>query len=66
MRHVTGPVVERAGPGQHVADTGGGGGWGVEALANLDALPAKGETLVVGAPNVRGGTGGPTRVFALV
>jgi len=44
----------------------GSGRWGVEALANLDALPAKGATLVLGAPKVRGGTGGPTRVYALV
>ena len=44
----------------------GAGRWGVEALANLDALPAKGATLVLGAPKVRGGTGGPTRVYALI
>lgn len=44
----------------------GSGRWGVEALANLDALPVKGATLVLGAPKVRGGTGGPTRVFALI
>jgi kynurenine formamidase len=44
----------------------GGGRWGVEALANLDALPAKGATLVLGAPKVRGGTGGPARVYALI
>jgi kynurenine formamidase len=42
------------------------GRWGVEALANLDSLPAKGATLVLGAPKVTGGTGGPTRVFALI
>ncbi len=40
--------------------------WGIEAIANLDKLPAKGATLVVGAPKHRGGTGGPARVFALV
>ncbi|RVI72186.1 cyclase family protein, partial [Sinorhizobium meliloti] len=34
--------------------------------ANLDKLPAKGGTLVLGAPKHRGGTGGPARVFALV
>jgi len=40
--------------------------WGIENLANLDAVPAKGATLVVGAPKHRGGTGGPSRVFAMV
>ena len=40
--------------------------WGVEAIANLDALPASGATLIVGAPKHRGGTGGPARVMALV
>lgn len=42
------------------------GHWGLEAAANLDQLPAKGATLIVGAPKVRGGTGGPSRVIALV
>ncbi|MCD2181816.1 cyclase family protein [Rhizobium sp. GN54] len=42
------------------------GRWGLEAIANLDSLPATGATLVVGAPKVRGGTGGPSRVIALV
>jgi kynurenine formamidase len=40
------------------------GRWGLEAVANLGQLPAKGATLVVGAPKVRGATGGPCRVFA--
>ncbi|MBK0400996.1 cyclase family protein [Limibaculum sp. M0105] len=40
--------------------------WGIECLANLERLPAKGATLFVGAPKVRGGTGGPARVLALV
>lgn len=44
----------------------GSGHWGLEAAANLDQLPAKGATLIVGAPKVRGGTGGPSRVLALV
>jgi kynurenine formamidase len=38
--------------------------WGVEAVANLDALPAKGAILVLGGPKVQGG--GPSRVIALV
>jgi len=42
------------------------GKWGVECIANLSALPAKGATLVVGAPKNRGGTGGPSRVFAMI
>ncbi|KQT47481.1 cyclase [Aureimonas sp. Leaf454] len=41
------------------------GRWGLECVAGLDALPAKGATIVVGAPKHRGGTGGPSRVFAL-
>jgi kynurenine formamidase len=41
------------------------GRWGLECVANLGAMPAKGATLIVGAPKVRGGTGGPSRVLAL-
>jgi len=40
--------------------------WGLECIANLGALPATGATLVVGAPKLRGGTGGPARVFAMI
>ncbi len=39
--------------------------WGIECLANLDKVPAKGATLVVGSPKHRGGTGGPSRIFAM-
>ncbi|ODT06129.1 MAG: cyclase [Mesorhizobium sp. SCN 65-20] len=42
------------------------GRYGIEGVANLDKLPAKGATIVVGAPKIRGATGGPARVFALV
>lgn len=42
------------------------GRWGLECVANLGSLPAKGATLFVGAPKVRGGTGGPSRVIAVV
>lgn len=42
------------------------GRYGIEGVANLEKLPAKGATIIVGAPKVRGGTGGPARVFALV
>lgn len=41
------------------------GRWGLECVANLAALPAAGATLIVGAPKFQGGTGGPSRVFAL-
>ena len=44
----------------------GSGRWGVECLANLGSLPAKGAILVLGGPKVKGGTGGPSRVLALV
>ncbi len=42
------------------------GRWGLENIANLDKVPAKGATLVVGAPKHRGGSGGPARVIAMV
>jgi kynurenine formamidase len=42
------------------------GRWGLEAVANLGRLPEKGTMLVVGAQKIRGGTGGPCRVFAFV
>lgn len=41
-----------------------GGRYGIENVANLDLLPAKGATIFVGAPKHRGGTGGPARVMA--
>jgi kynurenine formamidase len=44
----------------------GRGKWALEALRNLDALPAVGATIFVGAPRVEGATGGPARVIALV
>jgi kynurenine formamidase len=40
--------------------------WGLEAVANLAALPATGATLVVGGPKIKGATGGPSRVLALL
>ncbi|NQV22343.1 MAG: cyclase family protein [Rhodospirillales bacterium] len=42
------------------------GRWGLECIANLDQVPARGATLVVGAPKIKGATGGPSRLFALV
>ncbi|RWP81100.1 MAG: cyclase family protein [Mesorhizobium sp.] len=44
----------------------GSGRWGVECLANLDAIPEVGARLFLGIPKVRGATGGPTRVIALL
>ena len=41
------------------------GRWGLECVANLGAMPSTGATLIVGAPKVRGGTGGPSRVLAM-
>jgi kynurenine formamidase len=40
--------------------------WGLENGAGLGLLPAKGSTIVVGAPKIVGCTGGPSRVFALL
>jgi kynurenine formamidase len=42
------------------------GRYGIEGIANLENVPAKGATIVVGAPKIRGGTGGPARIFAMV
>jgi kynurenine formamidase len=42
------------------------GRWGIECLAGLDRVPASGATLIVGAPKHRGGSGGPSRIMALV
>jgi kynurenine formamidase len=35
-------------------------------VANLDALPPRGATLIVGGPKIAGATGGPSRLIALV
>lgn len=42
------------------------GRYGIENLAGLEAMPAAGATLVVGAPKHRGGSGGPARIFGMV
>ena len=42
------------------------GRYGIECVAGLDAVPAAGATLIVGAPKHRRGTGGPARIFAMV
>ncbi len=42
------------------------GRWGIEAIANLGQVPAKGATVIVGSPKIENATGGPTRILALV
>ncbi|MFP4044955.1 MAG: cyclase family protein [Rhodosalinus sp.] len=42
------------------------GRYGIECLAGLDRMPETGATLMVGAPKVRDGTGGPARIMGLV
>jgi kynurenine formamidase len=42
------------------------GRWGLENVANLDRVPAKGATLVVGVAKVKDATGGPARLVALI
>ena len=41
-----------------------GGKWGIECLAKLETIPEAGAIAVVGAPLVKGASGGPCRVFA--
>jgi kynurenine formamidase/glyoxylase-like metal-dependent hydrolase (beta-lactamase superfamily II) len=43
----------------------GAGKWVVEAVANLKKIPPKGAYLFVGAPKIRGGTGGIARLLAV-
>ena len=38
----------------------------LEYVANLDAIPPNGTTIVLGAPKIRNGTGGHTRIFAFL
>jgi kynurenine formamidase len=42
------------------------GRYGIENLANLERLPPTGAMAIVGAPALAGGSGGPTRVLALL
>jgi kynurenine formamidase len=41
------------------------GKWAVEVVANLREVPATGATVFVGAPKVKGATGGPVRLLAI-
>ena len=43
-----------------------GGRYGIENLANLEKLPPEGAMLFVGAPALKGGSGGPARILALL
>ncbi|MCS6774570.1 MAG: cyclase family protein [Anaerolineae bacterium] len=40
--------------------------WGMECVANLGKVPARGATVIVGSPKIVGATGGPSRVIALI
>ncbi len=42
------------------------GRYGIENLANLERVPLSGAVAIVGAPALAGGSGGPTRVLALL
>lgn len=42
------------------------GRWGIECIAGLDDIPPAGATIVVGAPKIADGTGGLSRIMALV
>jgi len=44
----------------------GAGKYGVELIANLNAVPPSGATIVVGGPKHEGASGGPCRVYALL
>ena len=65
LPYATFPLI---GPGraQPCFELLGAGRYGIEAMANLAAVPPRGATVVVGAPKHAGGTGGPCRVLALV
>jgi kynurenine formamidase len=43
----------------------GAGRWGLECVANLSKLPPAGATVFIGAPKVKGASGGLTRVLAV-
>jgi len=44
----------------------GAGKYGVELIANLNAVPPSGAMIIVGAPKHEGASGGPCRVYAVV
>jgi kynurenine formamidase len=72
-RHVTGVAVDTLsldpGPSNDFrthATWLPSGRWGIENLANLEQVPPTGAALVVGVPKVKGATGAPARIFALI
>jgi kynurenine formamidase len=44
----------------------GAGKYGLENVANLDKLPESGAMLIVAPPKIESGTGGPTRIYAVL
>ncbi len=40
--------------------------YGLENVANLEKLPATGATLIALPMKIKGGTGGPTRIIAIL
>src|SRR5262245_9332717 len=44
----------------------GAGKYGVELIANLNAVPPSGAMIIVGGPKLEGASGGPCRVYAVV
>ena len=42
------------------------GKWGIECVANLEQIPAKGAVIIAAVQKIEGGTGGLTRVIALM
>lgn len=40
--------------------------YGIENIANLDSLPPVGATLIVAPMKIKGGSGGPARVYGLI
>jgi len=40
--------------------------YGLENVANLERLPAKGATLIALPMKIKGGTGGPVRIIAIL
>ena len=42
------------------------GRWGVECIALSGEIPPSGAHILIGAPSFAGGTGGPSRIFALL
>ena len=61
---VTGTLAIEYFPVHHIIN--GASKCGLENVANLDTLPPRDFTLIVAPIKVENGTGGPTRIFAIV